>query len=212
MSRTALVPALLMALTLCAAIPASGADTPALGDIIIEDGYQPRFDPDGSWSLRDVRLSHGRDTRITAQQARGVDKPGGRRELTLTGKVHIEFRDAVLDSDSAFLVLQGDRVASVSVKGSQATFSHQLSQSQRRIDGRANDIDYVASTGKVRFSGDTSFTDGRNQLATNLVIYDINNGSVGDDGDPETRVRGVFRAGESGRIAPPNPPARETAE
>lgn len=208
------LPALALALfSGLAHFPAAGAGL--VGDIGVQ-GRLLRIESDGSWSLQDVKLTHGRDTRVTADRAQGVEKPGGLTELELTGKVHIEFRDAVLDGESAFMVLRGEDLVSARVNGRQATFSHQPERAPRRINGRANGIDYTSSTGKVRFSGDSFFTDGRYTLeapGSNTLTYDINDGSVSDDGDPDTRVRGTFRAGdELQRIPTPSTPDRGEAQ
>jgi lipopolysaccharide transport protein LptA len=129
--------------------------------------------------------------------------------------VHIEFRDAILDAESAQMVFRGEELLSVQVKGSQARFSHQFRQSGRRIHGRADAIDFDGRSGKVRFSGNTWYTDGRHEFSTDLVIYDIDDGSVADDGDTRTRVQGVIRPDleqDRQRVPPPRIPDRSTAQ
>lgn len=174
---------------------------------------------DDSWSLEKVTLllhgpetqGTGEDTRVTAQLAKGEDKPDGVTELDLTGRVHIEFRDAVLDADSALMQIRGQELLSVQVRGEQAQFSHQL-RKDRQISGRADSIDYDSATGRVRFRGNTFWTDGRRtELSTEEVIYNLDDGSAFSP----TPGTGVIRPDLDAvreRIPTPRTPERSSAQ
>ena len=67
----------------------------------------------------------------------------------------------------------------------------------------------------MSFSGNTSYTDGRQRLTEETLIYNVNDGTVRDDGDPRTRGRAVIRLNsgdDDDRVPPPVPPERSSAE
>lgn len=208
-----LFPLLFAALLACgASMPAQAAQLS--GEIVIEEGINLVINTrDDSWSMDEVLISHGQGTRIRAARLSGTERAGGVSELDLTGDVHIEFRGATLDAQSAEIIFRSGELVSVQVEGSQAEFSHQFEGYARRINGRANAIRFETATGKVRFSGDTSYTDGRRDLNSDAIIYDINDGTVADDGDPTTRGRAIIRlGGPDERVPSPRPPDPSTAQ
>jgi lipopolysaccharide export system protein LptA len=163
---------------------------------------------DDSWSFDKADLRDARGTRVTANTARGIERPGGLLEVDFTGKVHVEFRGAVLDADTATMVLRDEALVSVDVKGSQATFSHQPEKSKRRIDGKADAINYVAASGDMRFSGGTFWTNGSYTMNTPQLSYNLNSGDVS-----APRSIGTVRPkGDSERVPAPRPPERSTAQ
>lgn len=202
-------------LPLLALLTLSGNAAQFSGELTIEEytnlDYSTR---DGRMSLDNVLISHGADTRIEARHALRTERPGRVNYLELSGGVHIKFRDSTLEADTAEVLVRGEDLISVNVKGSQATFSHQLRGYARRIDGRADAITFDPSSGRVSFSGNTSYTDGRQNLTEETLIYNINDGTVRDDGDPRTRGRGVIRLNTSDddRVPAPVPPERSTAQ
>lgn len=203
---------LLACAALAFALPVPGPAAGRLGVIYWEDGQNLTLNlRDDTWSLENVVISHGRDrqTRITAGLARGAEKAGGLTEIDLSGSVHIEFRGTVLDADSALVMVRGEELVSVQVKGTQARFSHQRSDSARRIDGRADAIGYDAASNQVSFSGNTSWTDGHHRLEDGQqVTYNIDTGVV-----TGSRTRGVIDLEDSReRVPPPRMPERSQAQ
>lgn len=184
------------------------------GSLVIEKAGKSSFAPDGVITAEDVVLTHGEDIRVTAAFARHTPLPDGTRRLELTGRVHIDLRGALLDADSALLQFRQQELLSVAVKGTQAKFSHQPEGYERRITGLADAIDFDAATSEVTFSGNTSYTDGRNSLTSDLIIYNIESGALRDDGDPKTRGRAIIRLGnnQADRVPPPRQPDRSTAQ
>lgn len=178
------------------------------GNLQIEDGDNLLLKRDGSFSLDNVVLRHGRDTRVTASTSNFTETAGGLNQLDLSGKVHIEFRGAILDADSARMMFRGEQLLSVAVKGSQAKFSHQPDKAKRRIDGVADAIDYDSSTADVRFTGNTSYTDGLRTLNTEQLEYNLVDGSVS-----ATRSTGtVILDADAERVPPPRTPDRESSQ
>lgn len=204
--------ACVLALAWAVSLPVATAEL--TGFLIIEKANSPRLYPDGVLTADDVVLTHEDDIRITADHARHTPLADGTRRLELTGHVHIDLRGALLDADSAILQFRQQELLSVAVKGTQATFSHQPEGYERRINGRADAIDFDAATAEVTFSGNTSYTDGRNSLTSDLIIYNIDTGAMRDDGDPKTRGRAIIRLSnmQTDRVPPPRQPDRSTAQ
>lgn len=147
--------------------------------------------PDDTMTVEDVVITHGEDTRVEAKFARQTRKAGNVKQLDLSGKVRIDFQGATLEAATAVMVFRGDQLESVQVDGDQADFSHQP-EGLRRIFGRADSIRLETATGKLTFSGNTSYTDGCNRLASSRISYNMNEGTVTDDGHPATQGRATL--------------------
>lgn len=147
--------------------------------------------PGDTMTVEDVIITHGQDTRVEAKFARETRKAGNVKQWDLSGKVRIDFRGATLEAASAVMVWRGDALESVQVDGDPADFSHQP-EGLRRIFGRADSIRLETATGKLVFSGNTSYTDGCNRLASSRISYNMNEGTVTDDGHPATNGRATL--------------------
>jgi lipopolysaccharide transport protein LptA len=168
----------------------------------------------GTLMMRDVSLRQGPGTLIRAKQtsARGLTEGYENSEWEFKGEVHIEFDGAVLDADSAIARFSDNKIRQIHVVGEPARFSHQLKNSAQRNQGRAGTVDYDATTALVRFAGGTWYSDGRNEVNTSALVYNLNDGSFSNEStatDPG-RVRLTIRPGK--RIAPPRTPERSTAQ
>jgi LPS export ABC transporter protein LptC len=147
------------------------------GNLIVEDSRNLRYDRDGVLTADQVRITHGASTRITADHARHTQRSGSTSELDLTSQVHIEFRGALLDADSASLAFRRQDLVSVGVKGSPARFSHQPEGYSQRVNGRADAITYDAASSDVTFSGNPSFTNPRgDNVVSEVVVYNVTTG------------------------------------
>jgi lipopolysaccharide transport protein LptA len=198
---------LLLALLACNPFPQASAAGVLSGSINWEGGDNLEFDTrTDSWSLDDAVLRHGTDTRLRAEHARGAPADGGTHRLDLSGAVHIEFRGAVLDAETAVIIIRGQQLLSVRVQGSQAQFSHQPAGSARRIQGRGNAIDYDAATNIVTFTGNNWFTASNHDFSTDRVDYNIGTGKV-----TTGRGSGIIRP-ERERVPPPRTPERGSAQ
>ena len=136
--------------------------------------------------------------------------------------MHIDFRDSTLEAESAVMMFRGDEFLSVKVQGSQAEFSHQPAGYPYRVHARADSINYDTASGKVVFAGNTDYTDGCARLTDyNSITYDINEGTVTDDGNPDTRGTAIIcldrdaasppQGGGDQRLPAPRTPQRNTA-
>jgi lipopolysaccharide transport protein LptA len=168
----------------------------------------------GTLSLRDVTLRQGSSTLISASStaARGLTESYANSEWEFKGKVHIEFRGAVLDADSAVAKFADNRIRSIKVIGAPANFSHQLKESKVRNQGRAGAIDYDAANSLVRFAGNTWYSDGRNEISTATLVYNLNDGSISNENAGTDDGRVLLRFRPSKRIPTPRTPDRATAK
>lgn len=192
--------------------PSATAAAAFSGDLVIERRENSTVTRDGVMTADNVIMTHGADTRINAGHFRYTDR-GQTSELDLTGKVQIEFRGALLDAESAVLKFRGKNLVTIAVKGSQAQFSYKPENYPRRIHGLADAIEFDAATTEVKFSGNTSYEDGRHYFDEETVYYNITTGVARDDGDPATRGKTIIRLGEGpDRVPPPRQPERSTAQ
>jgi lipopolysaccharide transport protein LptA len=173
----------------------------------------------GTLEACDVTLRQGPETQIKAKnaKARGLSTEGvGNVEWQFSNGVHLEFEDAVLDADSATVLFVDNRLKEVHVKGSRsepARFSHQIKDAPRRNQGRAATIDYDSDSTVLRLAGGTWYSDGRNEVNTASLVYNMNDGSFSNAaGTTESdRVRITIRPSDK-RVPPPRTPDRATSQ
>jgi len=168
----------------------------------------------GVLSLRDVVLRQGESTLIRAGEtaAQGVSDSYENSTWDLKGEVHIEFEGAVLDADTATVVFADSRLKSIVVRGPPARFSHQLKNADHRNLGRAGTIRYDAVARKVYFADGTWYSDGRNEASIDSAVYDLNDGSLGNDASADGKGRLELTIQPSKRVPPPRTPERSSAQ
>jgi lipopolysaccharide transport protein LptA len=169
---------------------------------------------EGTLESCDVILRQGTGTVIKAKNASAKRLSDGYEdgEWQFTGEVHIEFENAVIDSDSATVLFADNRLKEVHVRGSPARFSHQLKDATRRNQGRATAIDYDAASSILRLTGDAWYSDGRNEVNFAALTYNMNSGDfrAGRAADSDTPVRIIIRPEK--RVPPPRTPDRSTSQ
>jgi len=159
----------------------------------------------GTRSLDKLVLRQGTSV-IRAKQGSGREDGANDSTWDVKGEVHIEFNGAVMDADAATVKFVDNRLKTVHVQGAPARFSHPLKTGDRVVKGRAAIIDYDNATALVQFSGGTQFEDGRNQITTKELTYNINDSSVSSGG----RSQGILQPGS--RVPTPKTPDRKTAQ
>jgi lipopolysaccharide transport protein LptA len=171
----------------------------------------------GTLESCDVVLRQGMQALIRAKnaKARGLSEGNKDGEWQFSNGVHIEFDDAVLDADSATVLFVDNRLKEVHVKGAKgepARFSHQLKDAPRRNQGRAATIDYDSADRVLRLAGGTWYSDGRNEVNTAALLYNMNDGSFSNATGPNEsdRVRITIRPDK--RVPPPRTPDRESSQ
>lgn len=160
----------------------------------------------GTLDACDITLRQG-TTMITAARASArnlTENYNGQWDLT--GKVHIEFNNAVLDADSATVNFASDRLQTVHVKGAPARFSHQVKDTPRRNQGRAATIDYDAQTALLQMAGDTWYSNGRDVLESAALTYHMNDGMATSSESVKLTIS------PDKRVPPPRTPDRATSQ
>jgi lipopolysaccharide transport protein LptA len=120
--------------------------------------------------------------------------------------VHLEYNNAVLDVDTATLSFADGRINTIQALGKPAQFSHVLKKNGRRVNGRANKIEYDARKSLASLSVDAWFSNGVSELATQLVTYNLADGLISSPG----KSTGTYQAEE--RVPAPHTPDRATAK
>jgi lipopolysaccharide transport protein LptA len=87
--------------------------------------------------------------------------------------VHVTFKTAVLDVENANVALAGGRIKTIVATGTPTQFSYELTKQVQKFTGRANKIEYDAEKDSIQFSGDTWYTDGRNESTVSRLVYNF---------------------------------------
>jgi len=168
----------------------------------------------GTLRMRNSTITQGTATTIRAALAngRGLKEGYDNSSWDLSGSVHIEFESAVIDADSASVVFSNQRIVAIRVQGKPARFSHQQKDSGKR-EGRANNIDYDARSGNLRLTGGTWLFDGRNEIQTNVLLYNLNDGVITNDrkSDDSSPTHIIIRP-KAPTVPTPRTPDRATAQ
>jgi lipopolysaccharide transport protein LptA len=120
--------------------------------------------------------------------------------------VQVKLDDAQLDVDTAVLAFAEGRVKTIQAKGSPAIFSHVVKKTGRRAQGRANNLNYDASENQVQLRDDIWLSDGRLQNKTQLITYNLSDGSYSSPGP------GSVTNQPEERVPAPRTPDRATAQ
>jgi LPS export ABC transporter protein LptC/lipopolysaccharide transport protein LptA len=125
-------------------------------------------------TFTDVTITQG-VFQIRARGARGegagLSFQDSRWEFT--GDVRIRFEGGTLVADSAVIQFAGNRPAQARVSGTPAEFTQQVEGLPRPVQGRARSVtlDLLART--VRLTQDAWLFDGRNEIRSQAVFYDM---------------------------------------
>jgi lipopolysaccharide export system protein LptA len=133
--------------------------------------------------------------RAAEATARGTEPSFQNSQWKFSGSVHIEYLDGVLDADTAQLTFADNRLQQAVVDGNPAQFSHQPRGSTQRNRGSARRIEMDVPRARVRLSGNAWYTDGRNEVTTAAILYDMKDRSFETERgeSEENRVRMTIR-------------------
>jgi len=133
-----------------------------------------------------------------------------------TGHVRADMSDGQLRADTATVQIVDGRIVSINAQGSPALFQRPASDvaastpqspagagtggqkanfDNVTVHGHADSITYDAPQDQVQFSGNSWFTDGCNEITSQLVTYDMQSQTIQAGARPGSgaRVRGVIR-------------------
>jgi lipopolysaccharide transport protein LptA len=140
---------------------------------------------DGEFDLREaeqhlrgnVRISQGAMS-IVAQEAVGKGESTDNSRWTFSRDVHLQTRDADLRSNTATAAFLNGQLTEATVKGSPAEFEQRGVSADKRIRGRAGQIDYDITKGIVKLQDDVWFTYGSNEFRGDVVVYNVRDEKV----------------------------------
>ncbi len=130
-------------------------------------------------------------------------------QLEFSGNVHIEVDGAILDSATATVSVKANRLDNAHVVGAPAQFSHLLKGATQRSQGRARNIDYDAAKSQLRLSGAVWYSDGRNDINTSTLNYNMSDRSIDSNPGAGERVLLHLQLGDGN--APGSRPAPKPA-
>ena len=131
------------------------------------------------------------DIRVQADRAhaKGLDLENA--AWTLEGNVRVQSEQhGNLQADQAIIEFKGNHIAKVTVTGMPAQFEQKRADSDQTAHGHADEIVYDVSDGTVRLSKNAWLSDGRNEISSDLLVYNIR----------EQKVQGSTAPGTDGRV------------
>jgi lipopolysaccharide transport protein LptA len=140
---------------------------------------------DGEFDLREaeqhlrgnVRISQGAMS-IVAQEAVGKGESTDNSRWTFSREVRLQTRDADLRSNTATAAFLNGQLTEATVKGSPAEFEQRGASPDKRIRGRAGQIDYDITKGILKLTSDVWFTYGGNEFRGDVVVYNVRDEKV----------------------------------
>ena len=185
--------------------------------IIVNTGGM-QISANNTLQLRDgIIITNKQETmmiRAKEANAQGVELSFNNSQWEFRGDVHIEVDGAVLDAATATVRFTSNRLGSAHVVGSPAQFSHVMKGSTHRNQGRAGTIDYDAGKSLLRLDGGAWYSDGRNEITSPFLVYNLADRSLEKEAREGERVILTIRPGTSAPApspAPTSPPASPPA-
>jgi lipopolysaccharide transport protein LptA len=210
------IAALLLTVACAGLMPARSATTVDTETPISFTGFIRNVNiHDGTMQAREIVLQQGAATQIRAAEAAVEGMSGGGYENSrwqLTGKVHIEFNNAVLDADEATVIFEAGQLKEAHAKAAPAQFSHPLKNNDGRFEGRSATIDYDSKSAEVRFAGSVQIASGCLKVTSAEFIYNLDTGDFRnvEGSDDVHKSQGSLCLDK--RVPPPRTPDRATAQ
>jgi len=120
--------------------------------------------------FRKVRIRQG-DLQLEADAATATGLDFNDSHWHFDGNVHITMPDGSLSSDSAAVQFARNQISTAVANGTPASFEQQRPNGLAR--GRAQRIDYDFIGGTVRLTGDAWLSDGKNEIQSRTLVYDM---------------------------------------
>jgi lipopolysaccharide export system protein LptA len=183
-------PALICLIALLGLPHGHAAQAPASPVVVNYEGVSFTRD-DRSALLDRVVITQVEGTLIRASKAEGSKLANGfdSGHWVLTGKVHIEYEDFVLDADAATVVFANRFIQSIQVHGEPARFSRPGKIAGQPYKGTAQKIGFDGAKRQVRFTGHSWFSYGPSEGNSDKpLVFDLDSASLSseDDGSSST--------------------------
>jgi lipopolysaccharide transport protein LptA len=179
--------------TLGASLPVFAAKAPITDGAFTWDAEVLNSDfRSDSFELRgNVRVTQGPSS-IEAQTAKGRNIRADNSRWTFEKGVRIRTAEADLFSDIATAGIVNGQFVDARIEGAPARFEQITGTSNRQVRGRAGVIEYDFNTGIVKLSNQVWFTNGKDEIRSDVVIYNVREQRV-QSGGSSNRVRGIIR-------------------
>lgn len=163
-----------------------------------------------------VRISQG-EMSMEAEKATARAMQTDHTSWTFERSVRIKTADTNLTSDNASATFANGQIAEATAKGTPATFEQRNATAEKRVQGRANNIQYDFGKGTIKLTDNVWFSQGGNEFRGDTLIYYVREERVvmNPGGKQSGRVNITIRPrnGASGKDAtdapdkPKDPPA-----
>jgi lipopolysaccharide transport protein LptA len=121
-----------------------------------------------------VRISQG-ETFIASDRATAVGASrSDRSQWTFQNNVQIQSDEVALRANTAVATVVNGTITNAQAKGSPASFEQRNASEDKRVLGRAGDIEYDIVRGVVRLTNDVWFSYGQNEFRGPMVVYYVN--------------------------------------
>lgn len=117
-----------------------------------------------------VRISQG-EMSMEAEKATARAMQTDHSSWTFDRSVRIKTADANLASDSATATFANGQIAEATAKGTPATFEQRNATAEKRVQGRANNIQYDFGKGTIKLTDNVWFSQGGNEFRGDTLIY-----------------------------------------
>jgi lipopolysaccharide transport protein LptA len=179
--------------TLGASLPVFAAKAPVTdaaytwdADVVTSDFRSDSFELRGN-----VRVVQGPSS-IEAQTAKGRNVRASNSRWTFEKGVRIRTAEADLFSDLATAGVANGQFVEARIEGAPARFEQLAGSANRQVRGRAGVIEYDFNTGIVKLSNQVWFSNGKDEIRADVVIYNVRDERV-QTGGTSNRVRGIIR-------------------
>jgi lipopolysaccharide transport protein LptA len=195
----------------CIALCSAGAAAAQVrtDDEITIDGVDLRIDGvRNTMQLRNVVMKNKAGTMLVRAQeakAHSVELSSKDMQWEFSGDVHMEVDGATLDSATAVVVLKDNRLDTAHAVGTPAQFSHLPKGATQRSQGRARNIDYDAGKSMLHLTGSVWYSDGRNDINTSTLNYNMNDRSIDSNPGAGERVLLHLQLGNGNTTPAPKP-------
>jgi len=137
-----------------------------------------------------LRFSQG-NISIESDEGRATNGTENNRELKFSGNVVIMVNNGRIECDDANLLFTGSTLSSAIVTGSPATYELRRATADDVTHAEAGRLRYDVVAGVIEFSEEATITESGNQIASNYLLYNINERRIKADssGSDDDRVR-----------------------
>lgn len=158
--------------------------------------------------LKDVTITYGKMT-VRADKALATSNDFKNSRWTFTGDVRINAEPrGNLRSDQAVVEFEDNQLKRATATGNPAEFDQKREDSNLIAHGHADQIVYDVEPATIRLSDDAWVTDGRNDIHSPVIVYNLRDEKVEatTSSGTETRVHVTIAPNETPKIEGSNKP------